>query len=235
MFNGIPGKPGCMVVMYKCGECDCIPVVDLNWSVTNGHGQGSGWWCTKCGEMWDGYQQGSYLLGIQLNGSVDSVHYFQTTPPPQECTSFIEVRKFATNAMNLNLPFTEGATDSLFAQQLIDFVKRDNQLAALSTPDLAACVVISRTVGPNVDQSKHLPNYKLIEDPGSFTLKKDDWNREERFYDLDLLPEAKKNPCMPESDWPGLCNMVFEALTIAVRPLVGVSCARRRPKSRGEG
>jgi hypothetical protein len=144
------------------------------------------------------------------------------------------VRKFATNAMNMNLPFTEGATDSVFAQQLIDFVKRDNQLAALSAPDLAACVVVSRTVGPNVDQSKHLPNYKLIEDPGSFTLKKADWNREERFYDLKLLPEAKKNQYMPESDWPGICNMVFEALTIAEATGGGIMC-EKETKITGKG
>ena len=88
-----------MVVMYICEKCDCSPLVDLNWSVTKGHGKGTGWWCTKCGEMWTGKKLGSYMLGIQLNHSRDSMHYFRTHVPPQECNSFMEVRKLATNAM----------------------------------------------------------------------------------------------------------------------------------------
>ena len=144
----------------------------------------------------------------------------------------MEVRKFATNAMNMNLPFTEGATDSQFAQQLIDFVQRDNQLAALAAKDLAGCVVVSRTVGPNVDPNKWLPKYKLVEDV--FTLKQADWNREERYYDLKMLPEEKKNHFMPESDWPGICNMVYDALTIAEATGGGTLC-EKETKISGNG
>ena len=40
MLQGVPGTAGCMVVTYVCVECECVPAVDLNWSVTKGPGQG---------------------------------------------------------------------------------------------------------------------------------------------------------------------------------------------------
>jgi hypothetical protein len=86
--------------------------------------------------MWNGNKRGSYVLGIQVDVSVASVQYFQTTPPPPECASFIEVRKLATNCMNLNLPLTEEATSSEFALQCVSLVKGDNRMRSFSTPDL---------------------------------------------------------------------------------------------------
>jgi hypothetical protein len=215
MFHGVPGKPGCMVLMYKCEECNSVPVSDLCWSVTKGHGKGSGWWCTKCGHMWDGNKQGSYLLGIQVDVAVDSVQYFQTTPPPQECASFIEVRKLATNCINLNLPLTVKATSPEFAQQCVALVKRDNKLQSFSTPDLLKCVVNARTMGPLYDLTKWLPNYRLVEDDSNFTLKSTDWGREEQYYDLSRLPAEKQHQFMAESEWFAICNLVFDTLTIA--------------------
>jgi hypothetical protein len=136
--------------------------------------------------MWDGYSMNSFLPGIQQNVSRNSMLYFRTQPPPQECTSFMEVRKFATNALNANLNFTASATTAEFAQQLITFVRKDNNLAAIAAKDLAATVVVARTVGPARNMEKYLPNWKLIED--QFTLMQKDHNREERYCDLNQLP-----------------------------------------------
>jgi hypothetical protein len=213
LLHGVPGKVGCCVVFYVCNHCFCIPVTDLHWSITKGHGQGSGWWCTKCGKMWDGYSMNSFLLGIQQTVSWNSMLYFRTSPPPQECLSFIEVRKFATNALNANLNFTASATVAEFAQQPIDFVRKDNHLAAIAAKDLAATVVVARTVGPARDMQKYLPNYKLVQD--QFTLMQKDWNREERYCDLNQLPAVKEDYIMPEKEWAPLCNMIYSVLTIA--------------------
>ena len=57
-------------------------------------------------------------------------------PPLRRSAPVNEVRKLATNCMNLNLPLTEEATSSEFALQCVSLVKGDNRMWSFSTPDL---------------------------------------------------------------------------------------------------
>ena len=129
----------------------------------------------------------------------------------------------ATNIAMHNFPFTADWNANTI-EQLRTFLSVDNKYASFGTPELELTRSSKPLVKPDKPQAWEM---YILDDPDQLTLRPNDVGRLESFYAYDKLPPACTGNPMPQSEWPNIMNLIFEALTFTEAAGGGAMMASR--------